>query len=296
MQNLEPRLVKLEQADAWQQVLPLPPFMSSQQAGWKGIHFEYHRQPIHATPDYAFPVHIISIGLSYESTEFKANRRVYKRFYPGNVAIHPAYKSLSTEAYGNAEFMLMALHPDLLALVTDRNFGVEQIELIPQVLGRDPLIYQMGLELKRELEFAGRDSQLYAESMATALATHLIRRYATRTVMIKEYSGGLPPHKLRTAITYIQDHLDQRLSLGEMAGMVQMSPHYFASLFKQSIGVAPYQYVTQCRIERAKQLLTQPELSIVEVCQQVGFQSQSHFTKVFRERMGITPKAYRNLL
>ncbi|MBD2259710.1 AraC family transcriptional regulator [Pseudanabaena sp. FACHB-2040] len=296
MQNLEPRLVQLERSDAWQQVLPLPPVMSSQQAGWKGIHFEYHRQPIHATPDYAFPVHIISIGLSYESTEFKANRRVYKQFWPGNVAINPAHESLSTEAYGNAEFMLMSLHPDLLALVTDRNLGVEQIELTPQVLGRDPLIYHMGLELKRELEFAGSDSQLYAESMATALATHLIRRYATRNAIIKEYSGGLSPYKLKTAIAYIQDNLDQSLSLGEIAAVVQMSPHYFAGLFKQSIGVAPYQYVTQCRIERAKQLLSRPELAIVEVCHRVGFQNQSHFTKVFREHTSVTPKAYRNSL
>ena len=296
MLKLKPRLIQLERSDAWQQILPLPPVLSSQQAGWKRIHFEYHRQPIHATPDYTFPVHTISIGLSYESSEFKANRRVYKNFCSGNIAICPAHESLSTEAYGNAEFMLMSLHSDLLSLVTDGDLDVAQIDLIPQVLGRDPLIYHMGLELKRELEFSGSDSQLYAESMATALATHLMKRYATREAIIKSYSGGLPPHKLKTAIAYIHDHLDRPLSLGDIATAVQMSPHYFASLFKQSIGVAPYQYVTQCRIERAKQLLTQPKLPIVEVCQQVGFQNQSHFTKVFREHMGITPKAYRNKL
>ena len=230
MPNLEPRLIQLEESNPWQQILPLPPVLSSQQAEWKGIHFEYHRQPIHATPDYAFPVHTLSIGLNYESTEFKANRRVYKNFCSGNVAICPAHESLSTEAYGNAEFMLMSLHPELLALVTDGDLAVEQIELMSQVIGRDPLIYHMGLELKRELEFSGSDSQLYAESMATALAAHLIRRYATREAIIKPYSGGLPPHKLKTAIAYIQDRLDRRLSLGEMAAVVQMSPHYFASL------------------------------------------------------------------
>jgi AraC family transcriptional regulator len=296
MPSLHPRLVQIEQADAWQQILPLPPVLSSQQAGWRGVHFEYHRQPIHATPDYAFPVHTISIGLSYESTEFKANRRVYKDFCPGNVAICPAHESLSTEAYGNAEFIVMSLHPDLLALITNRDLDAAQIELMSQVLGHDPMIYHMGLELKRELEFSGSDSQLYAESMATALSAHLLRRYATREAIIKPYSGGLPPHKLKAAIAYIHDHLDQPISLGDMATVVQMSPHYFATLFKQSIGVAPYQYVTQCRIERAKQLLIRPELSIVEICHQVGFQNQSHFTKVFREHVNITPKAYRNLL
>lgn len=81
-----------------------------------------------------------------------------------------------------------------------------------------------------------------------------------------------------------------------MAAIVQMSPYYFTTLFKQSMGVTAYQYVTQCRIERAKQLLKQPELTIVEVCDQVAFHSQSHFTKVFRQQNTVTPKAYHNSL
>jgi AraC family transcriptional regulator len=296
MPNIEPQLIHFERSNAWQQVLPVAPVLSSHTAAWKGIHFEYHRQPAHETPDYCFPVHTISIALSYEATEFKANRRVYKDFCPGNVAICPAHESLSTQAYGNAEFMLISLQPSLLADITDGNFSGSQIEIMAQVFGRDPLIYHMGLELKQELELREIEHQLYAESMGTALAAHLIRRYATQKAIVKSYSGGLPPHKLKAAIAYIQAHLDQPLSLAEMAAVVQMSPHYFATLFKQSIGVAPYQYVTHCRIERAKQLLIHPELTIVEVCHQVGFQNQSHFTKVFREHTNVTPKVYRNSL
>jgi AraC family transcriptional regulator len=101
---------------------------------------------------------------------------------------------------------------------------------------------------------------------------------------------------LREAIAYINDHLDRNLSLAELAALVQMSPYYFASLFKQSTGLAPHQYITKCRIERAKQLLKKRELTIMEICQQVGFQSQSHFTRVFRKHTATTPKAYRQLL
>lgn len=296
MPNIEPQLINPEQSDAWQRVLPLPPVLSSQQAEWKGVHVEYHRQPIHETPDYCFPMHTISIGLSYKAREFKANQRVYKNFYPGNIAICPANEGISTQAYGTAEFIVMALDPKLLPLVTEEKVSSNRVELMLQVLGRDPLIYQMGLELKQELECAGADGGLYAESMATALAAHLMRRYTTHKNAIQSYSGGLSPHKLQTTIDYIQAHLDTSLSLAEMAGLVQMSPHYFSSLFRQSMGIAPYQYVTQCRINRAKQLLTHPELSIVEVCHQVGFQSQSHFTKIFRSHTTATPKAYRNAL
>lgn len=296
MPDAAPRLVQLDRPNAWQQVLPHAPVLSSHTAAWKGIHFEYHRQPAHETPDYSFPVHTISIALSYQAEEFKANQRVYRDFCPGNIAICPANESLSTQAYGNAEFMLMSLQPSFPIDVMDRDLSIDQIEIMPQVFGRDPLIYSMGLELKRELEFGGMDSRLYAESMAAALAIHLIRRYSTRKAIIKSYSGGLPPHKLKSVLAYIQDYLDQSLSLAEMAAIVQMSPHYFASLFKQSIGIAPHQYVTQCRIELAKQLLTQSQFTIVEVCHQVGFHSQSHFTKVFREHTNVTPKVYRDLL
>lgn len=274
----------------------MAPVLSSHAVAWKGIHFEYHRQPAHATPDYCLPVHTISIALNYEAKEFKANRQIYKDFQPGNIAICPAHQPLSTQAYGNVEFMLMSLQPALLVDLADGDCSLEQIEIRAQVLGRDPLIHHIGLELKRELAGGGVDSQLYAESMATALGAHLIRRYATRTSILKAYSGGLSPQQLKTAIAYIQDSLDQPLSLAAVAAVVHISPHYFASLFKQSIGIAPYQYITQCRIERAKQLLGRPELTIVAVCHRVGFRSQSHFTQVFRAHTGVTPKAYRNLL
>jgi AraC-like DNA-binding protein len=124
----------------------------------------------------------------------------------------------------------------------------------------------------------GVDSRLYAESMATALSPHLLRRYATKQLVIRDYKGGLPKYKLREAIAYINDHLERNLSLAELAALVQMSPYYFAGLFKQSTGFAPHQYVTKCPIEKAKQLLKRRELKIIEICQLVDFQKEEAST------------------
>nr|WP_268896784.1 AraC family transcriptional regulator [Hassalia byssoidea] len=132
--------------------------------------------------------------------------------------------------------------------------------------------------------------------MATALSVHLLRRYSARQQQIKNYTGGLPKYRLREAVNYINEHLDHNLTLAEVAASVQMSPHYFASLFKQSTGLTPHQYVMKCRIDKAKQLLHIRELTLVEICHQVGFQSQSHFTRVFREHTKTTPKVYRDAL
>ena len=154
----------------------------------------------------------------------------------------------------------------------------------------------MALSLKTELELAGEDSKLYADSMATALGVHLLKRYAVKKSVIREYKDGLLPYQLRIVIEYIQEHLDRSLSLDILAGLVNISPHYFASLFKQSTGKPPHKYVTQCRLEKAKVLLRKRDLPIAFICQEVGFKNQSHFTRVFRQHFHITPKAYRDLL
>ncbi len=132
--------------------------------------------------------------------------------------------------------------------------------------------------------------------MATALSVHLLRRYSSRKPQISNFTDGLPNYKLKKAIAYIHEHLDQSLTLAQLSSVVEISPHYFATLFKQSTGFAPHQYIVKCRINLAKRLLARQNLTLVEICQQVGFQNQSHFTRVFRQYTATTPKAFRDRL
>lgn len=172
----------------------------------------------------------------------------------------------------------------------------DQIELTKHLHIRDPLIEHIGLALKVELESGGADSRFYAESMASALSVHLLRRYSFQKQEIRNYTDGLSKYKLKQAIAYIHDHLDQNLTLAELSQLVYMSPHYFATLFQQSTGLTPHHYLIKCRIEKAKQLLARHELSLVGISHSVGFQNQSHFTRVFRQYTLTTPKAYRDAL
>jgi AraC family transcriptional regulator len=113
---------------------------------------------------------------------------------------------------------------------------------------------------------------------------------------VLESYGGLSQYKLRQAIEYIDAHLDQEITLTDLAEVLGMSQYYFCRLFKQSMTIPPYQYVLQQRVERAKQLLQQPEVAICDIALECGFANQSHLTKHFRKLTGITPKAYRNTL
>jgi AraC family transcriptional regulator len=119
---------------------------------------------------------------------------------------------------------------------------------------------------------------------------HLYRYYSTQNKPLREVEGGLPKHKLKLVLDYIHDYLDQDLSLADLAALVEMSPHYFARLFKQSTGFTPHQYVIRTRVERAKQLLLQGKLTIAQIAYSVGFAHQSHLNRHFKRHLGLTPK------
>ena len=122
---------------------------------------------------------------------------------------------------------------------------------------------------------------------------HVIRHRSSVSGQLKRVPDFLALKTLKTAIEYIQDNLQRELSLDGIAGVVGLSPFYFAHSFKATTGIPPYQYVLQCRIERAKALLREPSLSIAEIAYEVGFGNQSHMTTVFRKTLQVTPKVYR---
>ncbi len=98
---------------------------------------------------------------------------------------------------------------------------------------------------------------------------------------------------MQAATNYIQTHLDRDLSLVEIAGVVNISPTYFASVFKRVMGISPHQYVIQQRVERAKLMLSKTDLAIADIALEVGFSSQSHLTQQFKRLTGMTPKQVR---
>ena len=105
--------------------------------------------------------------------------------------------------------------------------------------------------------------------------------------------GGLTPARLRRVLDHIAAHLSGDTSLQRLAELAGLSPSHFALAFRQSTGLPPHRYVLQQRVERAKELLTDPQLSLAQVGYAAGFASQAHFTTVFRKLVGITPAAYR---
>jgi AraC-like DNA-binding protein len=186
------------------------------------------------------------------------------------------------------------VHPALIVHATDASLQAERIKIVPYLNAHDPLLHHMALVLRAAIEGEGVAEQLYATSLADALVVHFLRRYAISRQSLHEVTGGLAPSKLRRTIAYIKAHLEQVLSLAELAAVAQTSPTHFARLFKHATGLAPHRYVTTCRMEQAKQLLAATDVSLSEIGLQVGCADQSHFTALFRKYVSTTPKDYRN--
>ena len=104
---------------------------------------------------------------------------------------------------------------------------------------------------------------------------------------------GLSPYKLRRTTAYILKHLEQDLSLIILAAVERTSPAHFARQFKQATRLTPHRYVIECRMERAKQLLTETDLPLAEIAVQVGCADYRHFTALFRAHVTLTPSDYR---
>ena len=106
--------------------------------------------------------------------------------------------------------------------------------------------------------------------------------------------GSLDPRRLRHVTDFIDAHLDEDLTIESLAKEACLSPFHFARAFKAATGTAPHRYLTERRIERAKALIAQGKLSLIEIAEECGFSSQAHLTRWFKRSVGATPREYGN--
>ncbi len=101
------------------------------------------------------------------------------------------------------------------------------------------------------------------------------------------------PIKIRKTIAYINDNLENRIELKKLASIAGIDVAYYSRIFKQHIGISPYQYILKRKIEKSKVLLETTNFKISEIAFELGFQSHSNFTVAFTKLVDTTPEDYR---
>jgi AraC-like DNA-binding protein len=104
---------------------------------------------------------------------------------------------------------------------------------------------------------------------------------------------ALPKWRLKRVLEYVDAHISEQITLAALATAAGMSRMYFASQFRVATGLRPHDYVLQKRIEEAQQLLVTTSDPLVEIAFSVGFQTQAHFTTIFKKIVGNTPLKWR---
>lgn len=299
--------ILIKDTEAANRIFSSRPVITSDNLGWHGLDLEHRYYPLTANmPEVRFAYHIITIMCDAPATpkvirslngkEWQDETRIGEpMIIPAGQSYGAAWHTPATERSSNTicSFITMAIDPNDFSTAIDQSQDPRQIELTSQFSKPDPLLHQLGLGLKGLVESGAQGSRLYAETLTHTIMVHLLQHYTNKPTKVKNYSDGLSSAKLKLMMDYIHSHLDQDLSLKELASLLQLSPHYFAHLFKQSMGVAPHQYVISQRVKRAQQLLKQKDFSIAEVAYQVGFSSQAHLNRHFKRSVGVTPGKYR---
>lgn len=142
-----------------------------------------------------------------------------------------------------------------------------------------------------EAAAAGPKSEEFIRSVTDSLVLHLLRS-SSSLVPVAPPRPSAPVERTRALI---ESSLSEGLSLEELAEEAGVSRSHFARRFRAETGVSPHRYQSQQRIEKAKSLLRETRLSLVEIAMDLGFCSQSHFTQVFRALAGITPRKFREM-
>lgn len=271
--------------------------LSSGRTAWEGISLEHLHLPASDISDVTAMSHHLTLQLGTPKTvELKVNGKFSRQqMIPGNVCITPIQHLHAIRWQSEMEVLSVTLEPSFVMKALQESVNPDRVELLMHRAQSDPLIREILLALKVELEAGCPSGRLYGEAMGTALAVHLLKTYTTLQSTPFQSEDGLTQHKLTQVLEYIQAHLDQDIRLTDLAALTGMSQYYFCRLFKRSLEVTPHQYVVQQRIERSKQLLKQKNLAIADIALMCGFKTQSHLTVLFRKSTGTTPKSFRNL-
>ena len=282
----------------WKPSVNQSPILFSNRSEFTGFDIRHLRLLPGELIEQADPLHKINIMLEgsiltkrLTSTGKLRTNRVEKGF----ICLGPAGQPARAVWESEIECLTIMLNPLFVAQTAmEQNFS-GNVEFIEGYERRDPLIQHVGLALLTAASAREPVGQMYAESLAQTLILHLLKNYTVTGSLPQagRNSGGLPAFKLRLAREFINEHLEEEIRLAEVAGAVGLSQFHFARAFRRSTGLTPWQYLIFQRIQRAKELLTNGDLPLVQVSIQAGFKNQSHFTTVFRKFTALTPKAFR---
>lgn len=194
--------------------------------------------------------------------------------------------------YKDIKFISLFIEPNKLGELSKSEFNKTEISFFNNTSYLSNTI--LTLISKLEMEFRNKQAgyQFILECLSIEISINLMRELKNNMSSMSEPRKYSARKEVNTAIDYLWENINIDFSLDMLCKIANLSPYYFIRLFKDYIGKTPYEYYMDIKIYRALEYLKTKKHSITEICYILGFSSHSHFTLVFRKRVGRTPSEF----
>lgn len=224
-----------------------------------------------------FPAHVAGDGITISLEHL-------------DVALAVTTESRGSEENGSTSFKVSATR------LGDR-CAVAEVMLTPKK-SEDPVMQRLSDALAATEASHDPNSAICADALRLAILTRQFSRQAG-AAPTAETSGGrnvrsLQKWRLKRVFQYVDENLAAKITLQDLATVAGLSRMHFAAQFRAAMDMRPHEYLLKRRIERAQELLKQTDVPLVEIALTVGFQTQAHFTTVFKRFAGDTPYQWRS--
>ena len=248
------------------------------------------------------PQHLVIVtlrgGARHQEVRAACGHRFSGPDRSGAVSFVPAFCDREVKLSGiESRWASVALKP---ALLDEEAVGAQAMGRVVRSLDLptfsncdDRFLAGVVAELAHFSELDGRLDPLQGEQASLLLARYLLRRYGRSGDA--GHARRLPPWRVRRIVDHVEAYLDQDIRIADLAREVGVSAGYLHRAFRESTGRTPLEFVNERRVRRAQHILETEPASMADIALRIGFQSPSHFSRIFRAITGCSPSRYRTL-
>lgn len=275
------------------------PQIISQARSASGVAFQVRKDPrgVLKVPELESVIVTIHLGALAKISCRRGGKQFSGGAVHGDIDIIPAKTPSNWEIHDQNDCALLLSFPSSFLELVARDSGINTsaIEIVNRFQIRDSTLESLSWAIKREIEQGCPSGRLYLDGLGLSFASRLITQHSNQS------SLRVPDHqlnglRLKKVLSFIEEQLARDLKLENIAEVAGVGVSHLQTLFRNAVGISVYQYVLQRRVERAKTLLANRDLSIADVADAAGFADQSHMARIMKRMLGNTPTMMRRSL
>ena len=226
--------------------------------------------------------------------QFLGKKKVSSGYYPiGAVSVIDLQEQPAVMLPHPFDAVVLYVTQDALDEVAYAHRAPQAEGLVWPLGAFDSVVYHLGKTLLSSLEQPDHTSKIFLDHVLHALNCHFVCCYGGAGRSAPQFRGGLSALQMRRATDLLEAHLDGNIALQQVAEACELSVSHFARAFKETFRRPPYKWLTERRVDRARDLMTNSRLPLADIATRCGFADQSALNRSFKRIHGITPGIWR---